>query len=162
MISNIVSVVTMFASVIAAVSSLVAVFLHYLKDMAFYKLNSYRERLDNMYIPFYRAYCTGRLFSYKLTDFDKDIIVRIINLFNDNIHYLDTASQTLFCSVYFNFTQWTVYKSMGLYDDACHYEEALNSSFIALSKLVLLEYQELLSKCRLPQATTLPTNQLEE
>lgn len=150
-------IVTLICSIIAAVCSLIVVFLYYLKDMRFYKLSSYKERPNNMYVPFYRAYCTGRLFSNNLTDYDGDVIVRIINLFNDNIHCLGTASQALFCNVYFNYAQWIVYKSMGLYNDECFYKDALDSSFNTLAKEVLKEYRVLLRKCRLPKAVIFPT-----
>ena len=95
--SNIIAFASVIVSFLSVVCSVVVVYLYHINDVKMYKLNICRERLDKLYIPYYRVYCASLISVDKLTDLDADSIDRIICLLVENVNYLDTISQANSC-----------------------------------------------------------------
>lgn len=147
--SNIIAFASVIVSFLSVVCSVVVVYLYHINDVKMYKLNICRERLDKLYIPYYRVYCASLISVDKLTDLDADSIYRIICLLVKNVNYLDTISQAYYCKV---FSAYVNYITSDNFDTIEYYSEQLNHSFDILSELMLIEYNRLLKKCHLPQS----------
>ena len=145
MFSDIVAIIAMFGTFFV-------VYLNYKKDMAMFKLDIRMERLNKLYVPFYRIYCTKMLLTRKLTDLSIEEIKEIFDILNNNLHYLETITQDCYCNVYRVYATWIDSSSSSVES-----ENQLNYSFGLLSNLILLDYRKLLRKCRLPEP--LPANQ---
>lgn len=133
------------------------VYLNHKKDIAMFKLDVRMERLNKLYVPFYRMYCTRMLSFKNLTDLSYEDIASIFDILNENIHYLEASTQYDYYNVYKIYVDWIQCiktNSLNLY--LC--ESQLNSSFKALTDFILLDYRNILKKCHLPEPLPLPTN----
>lgn len=139
MFSDIVAIIAMFGTFFV-------VYLNYKKDMAMFKLDIRMERLNKLYVPFYRIYCTKMLLTRKLTDLSIEEIKEIFDILNNNLHYLETITQDCYCNVYRVYATWIDSSSSSVES-----ENQLNYSFGLLTNLILLDYRKLLRKCRLPE-----------
>lgn len=140
---------TMFSDIVAIIAmfgTFFVVYLNYKKDMAMFKLDIRMERLNKLYVPFYRIYCTKMLLTRKLTDLSIEEIKEIFDILNNNLHYLETITQDCYCNVYRVYATWIDSSSSSVES-----ENQLNYSFGLLSNLILLDYRKLLRKCRLPE-----------
>jgi hypothetical protein len=139
MLSDIVAIIAMFGTFFV-------VYLNHKKDIAMFKLDIDMERLNKLYVPFYRIYCTKMLSTRKLTDLSIEEIKEIFDILSNNLHYLETISQDCYCNVYRVYATW-IDSSFSSVES----ENQLNCSFGLLSNLILLDYRILLRKCSLPE-----------
>lgn len=147
--SNIIAFASVIVSFLSVVCSVVVVYIHHVNDMKMYNLNICRERLDKLYIPFYRIHCTSLIMVDFLTELDDASIDQIICLLSKNINYLDTNSQAHLCKIFSLYAEW-ITSDNSVYKECL--AQRLNYSFKKLSEIMLIEYNILLKKCHLPQS----------
>lgn len=147
----------MFDHIIAILQILVpfvsAVLLYYLatiKETKVSKHKVYRERLDHYYIPFYQMYCRGFLSEeYPMGERPFDNRKTFLDLFSNNLQYMDATSQSLYSRYYQAFLNLmeAEHENPLMLPAA---KQEMNSVFDAIAKATFKEYKRLLRRLKLP------------
>lgn len=132
------------------VTSFVLLYLNYRKDLQLTQNTVLRERIANLYFPFYQKYTLGMYSTNKLSESDIKIRSLFLDLCSQNLNYMESSTQKLFLEFYKNFMDL-----LEAYDNNPDYpfEEAsqrFDDSFTKLSKALLTEYSQICHKLKMP------------
>ena len=99
--SDVSVVIFLITPIISLLSSLLVFVLTYLKDIKNDKKTVAREKIDNLYVPFYKKSLAGYLSKpYMLDSWSLETASSFLNLFTNNIQYMSTESQQLYQPFY--------------------------------------------------------------
>lgn len=132
---------------IPALTSILLFILAFYRDSFVSNKEVLRERLDNLYVPFYQKQITLKL-GLQISDFSNESICIISELLAKNIHYMNKETQIL----YINF-----YKlQLDFIDARCSLKDLtviskdFNNSFDKLNNNLTKEYKYICRKLKLP------------
>lgn len=132
-------------------SGIIIFYLTSIKENKISKLNTLKERMTLLYIPFYKFYYRKMLYKNDLSSFSDEIIKEVFDLLSNNLHNMDTKSQLLYTDFYLAFCDLlkACDGNAGYFLSECNY--CLDKAFNNLSLQLLREYKGICRKLRLPK-----------
>ncbi|MEY8524542.1 hypothetical protein AALA90_16160 [Lachnospiraceae bacterium 38-10] len=135
--------------IIPFASALILFYLASFKEKRISKTDVYKERLQNYYIPFYQMYCRGYLFDYPIQDMPLKSRGLFLDLFSQNIQYMDAKTQSLYPRYYRAFIALMEAEESGTSElKSCKSEFA--DIFCQITASTFSEYKHLLRKLKMP------------
>lgn len=86
-------VVELAEVVVPSAATLIAFFLGRVDSERISKKDVLQKRLDNLYVPFYRMYCSNMTNKYSLIAKNPIIRNQFLSLFEENVNLMDSSSQ---------------------------------------------------------------------
>ena len=145
------NVVVIITTIIQALTSIILFYLAFLKDNHINQNQVNKERLENLYTPFYKKYLTCPfLGDVRLSKFPLESRKEYLELFQNNIQYMDTCSQNNFIPFYGSYLIL-----LDAYDDiTIPFEETakdFDMHFLTITKSLLCEHRQLCKQLKLPE-----------
>lgn len=112
-----------------------------------------RERINNLYFPFYKMYIENYLYSneYTLSFMDIEIIDKFMYLLLNNVYLMGTKSQKLIPVLYKEYLDLSHYRYQNPEKLENKYAMTFDSVFSSISQELFAEYKCICSKLKLPQ-----------
>lgn len=149
MTKNFSQIMDFLDTLIPFASALILFILASAKEKKISSADIYKERLEKYYIPFYKMYCRGFLFELPASEISVKNALAFLDLFSENLVYMDTQSQCLYVDYYkavLNLMEAEDSKSECL-------AQCKNDFSIVFSKMAsstFAEYKHLLKKLKMP------------
>lgn len=141
---------SIIVSIISVIGSFIVIYLTSVKEIFLQKNKIRREQLDNFYIPFYRMYCQGFMSINKLSTFSVETRCEFLDLFTNNIHLMESKSQSMFSAYYRAFLDMLEVDAKNPDYSEIECKDRLDEIFDLMSSVILNEYKRILKKCHLP------------
>lgn len=149
--SNQTFVLSVLNAIIPSISAIIIFYLGNIKEKKVSKSKSLQLRLEKLYIPFYQLYIRGLLNRNKLSEIGTENIEAFIDLFTQNIHYMETITQTYIPSFYLSYIN--LLEALDSKSPNFPLNEAtsnLDNIFKRISTQLFLEYLDICHKLKLP------------
>ena len=141
---------SIIVAIITVIGSFALVYLSTIKEVFDRKYDVRKEQLENFYIPFYKKYCAGFFSSNKLSEMDLEIGGQFLDLFTNNIQFMEPKSQSMHQDFYLAFLDMldATDNHPDFPLDEC--KQKFDKVFTDMSTAILREYKQILRKCHLP------------
>ena len=133
--------------IVSSLTSVLLFVLAFYKDSFVSDKEVLRERLDNLYVPFYQKQIILKL-GMKISDFSNESICIISELLANNIHYMNKETQILYINFYKR--QLDFIDARNNLNDLTKISKDLNNSFDKLNNNLIKEYKYICHKLKLP------------
>lgn len=114
------------------------------------KKETYKERLNCLYVPFYKIYCRGLMNQIPFSDFSLESRGKVFDLLSNNIQFMDSISQSYYFDFYNSHLNLIDAEDGKDNEKIKIYKSELDAIFKELSKSMFAEYKYLLRKLKLP------------
>ena len=146
------NIVVIITTIIQALTSIILFYLAFLKDNHVSTKQVNKERLEKLYTPFYQKYIMCPFSGdVRLSNFPFEARSTYLELFQNNIQYMDTKSQNKFIPFYDSFLNL-----LDAYDNNPSYPfdetaKQFDENFMILLKSLLCEHKRLCKQLKLPK-----------
>ena len=148
--SNQTFVISVLNSIIPSISAIIIFYLGSIREKKISKSKSLQLRLEKLYIPFYQLYIRGLLNKNKLSEMGTQNIEAFIDLFTQNIHYMETITQMYIPSFYLSYINLLEALDSNPNFPLNEASNNLDKIFEIISKQLFLEYLDICHKLKLP------------
>lgn len=131
-------------------------YLNCYKENKILRKNILKERMNNLYFPFYQKYFAGMLYTTSLSNASFETRAIFLDLFAKNLNFMETHSQKL----YFNFYKCFL-NLLEAFDNNPNYpleeaSKAFDNSFDLLAKSLMAEYANICYRLKMPMPVKFP------
>lgn len=144
------------------VINVITIIAPYILSVVLFKLSSSREdkiskkevlnkQLECFYVPFYQQYLRGFFSKNKISDMDYEVWCSFLDLFINNIQYMNTKSQSLVSEYYHCFLNYSLPNESDNSEIKMINKHEFDCIFEKISITILDEYKDICHKLKLPK-----------
>lgn len=132
-------------------SGIIIFYLTSSKENKISKNTVLKDRLNNLYIPFYQLFCRYLLFKLPPSSLSNNSLLQFLELFSKNVHLMGKYSQFLYPSFYESLLNMYEVNDGSKDHSTEKVKSTFSYSFKEMSKALFKEYSDICSKLKLQE-----------